>query len=119
VRRDSPDANRGEVLANLGAAGWFVQPIASASQKQDGVPDAIAAKTFLHLLEIKAPGGHLRPSQIRFIARMRGRGCYHVAFSSWEAERVLDECERNQAERLRRTHAEPQIESETSTEKGV
>ena len=101
--RDNPDRVAKDLYAALERDGWSVVRIRAAVQKQRGVPDAVVCRkadrprATLHFLEVKSPGGGLRPEQIEFATTTPA--CYHVVFSSWEAIQLLNECERLRREK--------------------
>lgn len=95
--RNFSDKNAPEVYGNLRKIGWSVAIIRHANNDSIGVSDAVVARTpgRCHLLEVKRRGGSLNENQVNFSGKWRG--CYHVATSSWEANLLLEECERRAA----------------------
>jgi hypothetical protein len=85
--------NAAELYRALEEMGWSVQRISVAGNGA-GVPDAMVAKRgehITHLLEVKRLGRHLSKAQILWA--MKWPGCVHVATNSWEADKLLKECE--------------------------
>lgn len=93
--RDFPDSNAKDLYAALELRGWKVCRIRAALQKKRGVPDAIVSRRgsrLNHFVEVKAPGGKLRPEQIEFACEWPS-GCFHFVRSSFEANLLMTECE--------------------------
>ena len=77
-RRRKPDANQREIVAALRAAGYAVQVLHHVG---DGFPDLLAANPLDKLnilIEVKATGQSLTPSESRF-------------FSEWPGLRLMTE----------------------------
>lgn len=94
IRRDKPDGNAKELLSNLRLIGWVCRRIRSADQTE-GIPDSIVARRQgrkTHLLEIKRLGNKLSAGQVSFYREWPG--CVHVATNSFEANLLLEECEK-------------------------
>lgn len=81
------DANHGEVVEALRAAGAVVASTASIG---NGFPDLIAAKgERLWMIEVKGPKGKLTPDQLRFIELWPG--VVHIVRSKEDALTLVGE----------------------------
>lgn len=81
------DANHGEVVEALRAAGAVVASTASIG---NGFPDLIAAKgKRVWMIEVKGPKGKLTPDQVKFIGEWPG--VVHIIRSKDEALTLVGE----------------------------
>ncbi len=87
-RGGNPDANHGDIVDVVERMGGTA---ASTTGVGDGFPDLVVGFAGWNLLfEIKARGGSLRDSQVRF--SQRWRGLYQVVRTGGEAQAALLAC---------------------------
>lgn len=80
------DANQPAIVAEFERLGCAVKSTAGVA---DGFPDLIVHRNGHHLVEVKAPKGKLRGSQIRFMEQWPG--IVHVVKSEIEARALVQQ----------------------------
>jgi hypothetical protein len=93
--RSRRDVNEPGIVADLRALGAIVVIVHDADC-DDGcsmLDLVVIWRGIIGIVEVKQPGGKLRPGQSRFIERARAQGA--LAFKAESTEEIIDEFERS------------------------